>query len=243
MRRRRPKEPFLFQLLVRQPARRHRPHQHLVDHARQAVHVGALVHVGTARRLLGTHVARRADGDARAGERLVARAGDGLGDSEVGHERVPLGEQHVLGLHVAMHDTLPVRVAQRVGHVLRDGERVAQREGPLPIEPDAQRLAHHERHHVVQQPVGQAGVVQRENVRVRQVGGDADLVQEPLRPEHRRQVRPHDLDGHVPVVALVRREVHGGHPPAAHHAVDAVAAGQRGAQTLELGGHGKKIGG
>ena len=57
---------------VRQPARGHGTHEHLVDHTRQAADVGPRVHVVPARRLLGAHVPRRPDGHAGPGERLVA---------------------------------------------------------------------------------------------------------------------------------------------------------------------------
>src|SRR5207249_3651504 len=76
--------------------------QHLVDHDRQAVHVGALVEIGEPRRLLGTHVARRAEGEPGARQVGAARRADGLGDAEVGNDRMALREKDVLGLDVAV---------------------------------------------------------------------------------------------------------------------------------------------
>ena len=52
------------------------------------------------------------------------RGGDErLADAEVRDERVPLVEQDVLGLDVAVHDVVAMRVVERVGHLLRDAER------------------------------------------------------------------------------------------------------------------------
>ena len=48
------------------------------------------------------------------------------GDAEVGDQRVPvLVEQDVLGLDVAVHDAVRMRVVQRVGDLAYDPERVA----------------------------------------------------------------------------------------------------------------------
>jgi len=106
---------------VRQPARGHGTHEHLVDHTRQAADVGPRVHVVPARRLLGAHVPRRPDGHAGPGERLVAGARDGLGDPEVGDQRVAFGQEHVLGFHARAGTP---KAIEFIGHrAWRDGER------------------------------------------------------------------------------------------------------------------------
>ena len=45
-------------------------------------------------------------------------------DAEVGDERLPVAEQDVLGLDVAMDDAVPVRVVERERDLARDPERV-----------------------------------------------------------------------------------------------------------------------
>ena len=82
----------------------------------------------------------------------------------------PSGEQHVLRLQVAVHDAVRVRVRQRVGELAHEAHRVGERKRALARQPRPQRLALDVRHHVVQQPVRLAGVVDAEDVRVRQAG-------------------------------------------------------------------------
>ena len=59
-----------------------------------------------------------------------------------------------------------------------------------------------------------------------QPGGDADLLEEPVRSEGGGEVGAEDLQGDLAVVAEVVGEVHCGHPAAAELALDAVALGQ-----------------
>ena len=56
-------------------------------------------------------------------------------DAEVGHERVPALEQHVLRLHVAVHDAMPVRVLERIGHLARERDDFSERDALLAVEP------------------------------------------------------------------------------------------------------------
>jgi hypothetical protein len=97
----------------------------------------------------------------------------------------------------------------------------------LAREPRAQRLALDERHHVVQQPARAPRVEQRQDVRVLQRRGDADLREEPLGPHGRRELLVQHLDGDAAAVPQVAREVHGGHAAAPELALDRVAAGER----------------
>ena len=94
-----------------------------------------------------------------------------------------LREQHVLGLDVAVKDAHPVRVREGVGHRRRDGERFVNVQASPAREPLAQRPAFDVRHDVIEEPARLAGVVQREDVRVGETGGDLDFLQEPLDAE------------------------------------------------------------
>ena len=117
--------------------------------------------------------------------------------------RVAALQQNVLGLDVAMNDAQLVRVAERVGDLARDANRVVHRKLLLALEPRAQRLAGDERHHVVQQSVGVAGVEQRQDVRMLQPRGRPDLAQKALAAERRAEIGVQDLDGDVAIVPEV----------------------------------------
>src|SRR5437763_13671322 len=77
--------------------------------------------------LLGRHVHRRADIVARLGyfrRRFLPRRLYRLGDSEIGDDRGALTEQNVLGLDVAMPDSLPVAVGEGGRDLAQDGPAV-----------------------------------------------------------------------------------------------------------------------
>ena len=82
-------------------------------------------------------------------------------------------------------------------------------------------------HDVEQEPLRLAAVEERQQVGVLQVGGDADLGEEPLGAQHRAQFGVEDLEGDRALVAHVAGEVHGGHAATADLALDVVAAGKR----------------
>ena len=91
----------------------------------------------------------------------------------------PFGEQDVLGLDVAMDDAAAVGVVQRLGDLAREQQRLGNRKRPSE-QPLAERLALDEGHHRVEQARGLARVDQRKDVRVLELGGDADLAEETL---------------------------------------------------------------
>ena len=55
------------------------------------------------------------------------RGADRFRDAEVGDDRRAAGEQHVVGLDVAMHDAALVRVGERLRHVLQDADDFGDR--------------------------------------------------------------------------------------------------------------------
>ena len=82
------------------------------------------------RRLLRRHVRRRPDRRADLRHRdgltrthLRPRRADGLRNAEVRDDGRLTGEQHVVGLDVAVHDAALVRIHQRARHVAQDAYR------------------------------------------------------------------------------------------------------------------------
>ena len=141
----------------------------------------------------------------RWGLRTICAASGGadrLRDAEIRHHRRTAGEQHVLGLDVAMHDAAAVRVGKRACNVAKNGDRFGRRNLSA-REPRTQRLAVHERHDVEQKrsalaipSVGSGielgmpcvhgtGVEQRQDIRVLEAGGQTDLRDESFGAEDR----------------------------------------------------------
>ena len=85
-----------------------------------------MVHVRIAGGLLRRHVGRGAEGEAERGQGVPARGGfrHRLGHAEVGDQRMLSGEQHVVGLDVAMDHALLVGVGERVGHFAENPRRL-----------------------------------------------------------------------------------------------------------------------
>ncbi len=108
--------------------------EHLVEHRCERVHVAPRIDAAVARRLLGTHVLRRAEREPRLREAVTARFLHGERDAEIRQHRLAFLDQDVLGLDVAMHQALPVRVVERARDLLRDREGLIEPELPLAIE-------------------------------------------------------------------------------------------------------------
>ena len=130
--------------------------QHLVAHAREAVDVGPLVEIATTGSLLGAHVAGGSQGKACTGEVSDSRAEDRLGDSEVGDDRVPVGQKNVLRLDVPVHHAFAMSVAEGVCNLTHEAQRMGQLQSFLAVQKTPQRLTLDVRHHGVQHAVGVA---------------------------------------------------------------------------------------
>ena len=139
------------------PAQRGLPRQHLVHDAREAVDVALVAEARLPARLFRAHVFRGSDGDTRVRHDIGRRrhSGDGAGarDAEVREHRVPVGEQDVLRLHVAMDETVAVGVVEPRPDFLRDAQGVLDREPRLPLQSLPQRSSGDVRLHVVEQPI------------------------------------------------------------------------------------------
>src|SRR4029077_387307 len=159
------------------------------------------------------------------------------GNAEVRHYRVAtLGQQDVLGLDVAVHHARRVCFHQGAGDISRNLQGVVYRQLPLAKQPVPQRFAFNVRHHVVENAVYLPGVVQGQDVRMREFRRDLDFAQESLRLDGLGDIRLHDLQRDLAVVFLVLGEVDDRVAAAAELALDRVAAGEGGPQPLECVG-------
>jgi hypothetical protein len=202
--------------------------QHLVGDRPERVHVAARADLALAHRLLGAHVVGSAERHAGLGHPGATRLAGSQGDAEIRHQRLPVVQQDVLGLDVAMDDAVAVGIVERAGHLARDGEGLADGQLLLAGEPVAQRFAFDERHDVEEEPVDLARIEERQDMRVLQVRGGPDLGQEPLGADHGRQLGAQQLEGDRAAVPDIVGQVDRGHPAGTELAVEPVAIGERG---------------
>ena len=141
------------------------------------------------------------------------------------------GEQHVVGLDVAVDDAELVGVGERAGHVAQDAHDLARRAVGPGREPGAEGLALHERHRVVEQPVGVAGAQHGHDVRMLELGGDLDLAAEPVDVDAVGQLRREHLDDHPALERCLRRHEHARHSTR-ELALEGVARCEGGLKTL-----------
>ena len=194
------------------------------------------------RGLLGRHVGRRPDRRPDLGERAAgchrARRAQRLRDPEVGHHRRSAGEQHVVGLDVAMDDSALVRVRKRLRHVAQHADHLGHRQGAAGGQSPAQRLAVHERHRVVRHAAHLPGREHGHDVWMLQPGGELDLPVEPLGVHPGEQIRRQHLHDDISPQCLLTRQEHPRHAAAAKLARDRVRRAER---VLELfaEGHGR----
>ena len=201
---------------------RHLAREHLVEADPERVDVGLLRHL-LAQRLLGRDVVGGAEHAASGGEAAVVER---PGDSEVGDLRAPLEvHEHVLGLHVAVHEPLRVRRRQRARDLHCVRHRLHHRQAGAPPEPGLEGLALH----VLEDDVGVAVVVSRvddgDDVGVGEARHRPRLAAEALVLEGVvRERGVHELDRHPALQRLVERPVDGRHPPGADLLLEPEAA-------------------
>ena len=112
-----------------------------------------------------------------------------------------------------MDDPRGVGRAHRGQDIERDRPHFVERErpGPHPVAQRRPRQAFHDDERLA--VVGDAGVVDRDDVRVMQAGGDPGLVLEPrLEVVGGHAAGPHDLDGDVALEAVIEPRMDVGHP-------------------------------
>ena len=212
-------------------------HQHLIQHRAQGVDVRPAIQIPTPHRLLGAHVPHGPHRETRERQSVPARCAERLGDPEVGHHRTPRREEDVLGLDIAVHHAPLVRVDKGRRHVAGDLQGLGEGERALPIHAVTQRLPFHARHDVVEDVVGTARVVQRDDADMVQLSADLDFTEEASRADGTGDLGTQDLDRHVTVVLEILRQIDGGHATATEPSSQLVAASEVPVQAGEVVGH------
>jgi hypothetical protein len=221
-------------LLWTQALKRGDPREHLVAQDPEGIDVGPVVDVGVGRSLFGSHVDRCADRD--SGRREAVGTG-GLkhrfGHAEVGDQRVPPGQQDVVGLDVAVHDSATVREGQGIGDLAQDPGGILDRQLALTAQSLAQGSAVDEWRDVIGGVRHLARIDEPEDVRVLECGDRPDLKEKPFGAHGSGQLGFQDLDRDLAVVLQVLGEVDRGHAALAQLALEAVAVGQGGGEALK----------
>ncbi len=206
--------------------------QHLIQNTGQAVEItggGKLTLPGG---LLGTHVLRGTERNPHPGHHARSDGAAGACNTEVGEHRVAVGEEDVLGLHVAVQEAFAVGVVERGANLAGDPDRVGERKAPRGGQPLAQRAVGYVRRHVVEEAGALTGVDQRQNVRMDQAGGDADFPQEALGSQRGGNLGREHLDGDLAAMALVERQIDRGHTAATELTLDGIAIGEGGPEEV-----------
>ena len=195
--------------------------EHLVQHDAQRVDVGARVG-GALRDELGREVGDGAEQLLARGRVRARRARE----SEVADLDAPvLGQQHVLGLHIAVDEARSVRRGEPRENGMHHRDGLVDRQALGVIEQIAQRRARKVLHDEVGDVAVLALVEDADDVRVAQPGRGAGLLDEPrLEPVVVAQVVVHHLEGDAPLQPQIGRKVHRRHSAARDSAAHPVSA-------------------
>src|SRR3989475_543916 len=212
---------------------------HLEEHRAEGVQVAAPVEVGCPERLLGAHVLHRADGES-GGRLRSSPCGRSPGieqfrDPEI-HQQRAAGvclEHHVVGLDVAVHEPLRVGVREGLQDRFRDLERFLSRVRPAPAQRVGERFTLDERHHVVDEALGVAREVDRQDRGGLQARERLRLLAEPdEHPGGPGDLGVQHLAGEAAVEIVVPQLVDFGEPPAPHQPLHPILGAERAGETL-----------
>ena len=229
----------LQQLRGARARERRRAAGEFVHHDAQREDVGASVDLA-ADRLLRRHVRQRAD---EAGERAdrsrharhIVGSGDrrraALRHAEVEHFH-PASRRHhdVRRFDVAMHEPEAMRLAQRIGDLFRDVERLIDVHDAAPDQSrqgGAFDVLHRDVRHQLPVVLGFAGFVDNRDVGVIQRRGGARLVEQAADAAGRRRIRAQRLQGDDAAKQEILRAIHLAHAARAE-AIKNPVVGERG---------------
>jgi hypothetical protein len=202
-------------------AERRCPREELVEHDAEGVDVREGVDIAAAR-LLGRDVVARPHHRARLSQaRLhVGRARD----SEVGHLHIPVPEQHVLRLHIAVDEPVCMRKGERPAGFDRELERRPDRKPTLLLDELLQVLAVDVLEDDELAPIRLAAVDHGDDVGVGELGRRARLASEALDVIGvGGVVLVQHLDCDLALEQPVVRAVHAGHASLADELLELVA--------------------
>ncbi len=117
--------------------------------------------------------------------------------------------------------------------------RFGNRHRLAPEEALPERFPLDERHHEVEGVGRGAGVEDRQDVRVLQLGSDRDLAEEPGLHQRGRELRPQHLDRDRPLVLEIDRPIHRRGRAGAELVLDPITLGQRPPETVDNGWRGQ----
>ena len=124
---------------------------------------------------------------------------------------MPFGEQNIFWFDIAMHNPVAVRTIERSAHIGDDVQRGRHIKRPIAIKPLPQRLTANQWHHVEQKSSGDAGIKERDDVRVVEPCRNLDLPLKPFRRQCRADRRAKELDRDVSTMSNIASQQHHGH--------------------------------
>jgi hypothetical protein len=119
-------------------------------------------------------------------------------------------------------------MTQRGAYLLHDPDRFDRRQLADSGQPVAERFPLHVGHHVEEEPVGLAGVEERQDVWVDEPGRDFDFADKPIRAERCGELGAQDLDRDLTRMLEVAGEVDSRHSALAEFPLDGVTIGEGG---------------
>ena len=209
--------------------------QHLEQDDAGGVEIGALVE-RLAQRLLGRDVVRRTDHASRQRRARGVLVIQPARQAEVGElHRSIGGNQHVLGLDVAMDGLHGVQRLEPDQHLSRDVHGVGGREPSVPRQELAERFAVDQLHGQKNRSAVAAEVEDADEMAAERVARHVHLAAQPRQRRRRDAFGPENLDGDVALQLAVVRAVDGSVSAAAEQRGDLIAAGDdaSGLQRLE----------
>jgi hypothetical protein len=137
-----------------------------------------------------------------------------------------------------MDHAFAMRIRERVSELAHQADGIAEGQRPFAPEPLPQRLALHEGHREVRQPLDVPGAEERHHVGVLEPGGEPDLALEALGREAGGELGGQHLHHDPACQPRIRSEEDARHAAAAELALEGVGAAQRRLQLLaQLGAH------
>ena len=200
--------------------KRGKAHEALIEQHADGVEVGAAVQ-RLSHRLFGRHVMRSAHCAATDGEPAVELR---RRDAKVGEHRVAVVvEQHVVGLHVAVHHALPVRVVERRADLRRDPHDPVHLDRAVLRQVVRETPAPEKRQNEIDYLTHLTVVDRRADERMNEPARRLRLAAKAqTHLAVARQVRVHDLHRQRPAELLVFGGVHVGHAARPEPADDAI---------------------